>query len=82
MGGVGVGGGSGETFPLPRFTNKEKIQWRSVNSMPEQGHLPQRFPAFSLCTRREGKFSLTDYTWGFWKALLWIQCFTLPFLPC
>lgn len=26
MGGVGVGGEIGETFPLPRFTNKEKIQ--------------------------------------------------------
>ena len=81
MCGVGVEGRSGETFLLPRFTNKEKIQSRSVNSIPVQGHLLQQFPTFPLCMRREGKFSLTYYRWGIWKALPWIHCFTLPILP-
>ena len=80
MGGVGVEGGSGETFQLPRFTNKEKIQFRSVNSMPEQGHLP--VPGLLPLHKEGGEEVLSDYRWGFWKALLWIHCFTLPFLPC
>lgn len=67
---------------LPRFTNKEKDPvWRSVNSMPEQTHPAHWFWPSPSAHEEGGKFSLTDYMWGFWKL-----CFGFivhaPFLPC